>query len=273
MKKRQSEKSRQRGAVTIVETLIALAIGTALLLVWTQGKLDQMEVENARNAGRAIATYARAASVWLAEQPPPTSGNYTITSLQDCNNPDGIRFLSCTYDGRTPIPYVRNADGDPLTFSDLRIQVNLLPNGSEGLIDFGVFRHGEDDNNDGLPDSRPDLAAAAFATAVEQTGAGVLEFFELMFARNSADGLVTDPSDPAYSVTDAEDLARLQARVGASAGNAPFLRIDGGNEMEAAITFDNGMLVTMVGDDLQLQGPGDVRVETDTGTLTVDPTH
>lgn len=262
--------NRESGAITIVETLIALSIGTALLLVWAQSKLDQMEVESARNAGRSIAAYARAASVWLAENPPDSEGTYSISSLQDCSTPNGRRYLSCTYDANTSIPYIRNSAGTPLTFGDLEINVSLYANTPRGLIDFGVFRHGTDSNGDDLPDARPDLAAAAFTTAVEETGAGVMEFFELNFARNSAAGLVFDPKDPAYNLADVEDLARLQARIGAVDGSTPFLRVDGGNKMEGAITFDNGMLVGMVGNDLALQGPGEIRVETDTGTLRVE---
>ena len=91
---------------------------------------------------------------------------------------------------------------------------------------------GDDENEDGLPDSRPDLASIAFQSAAEETGAGVLEFFEMMFARESPLGLEFDPDEASFDQAAIDDLSRLQARVGALAGNAPFLRLDGANRHE-----------------------------------------
>ena len=259
----------EKGAITIVETLIVLSIGLIALTIWAQAKLSEYQNSNAANAGRAIAAYSRAASVWLAENPPAADGTFTISDLQDCADPDGARYLSCTFNAQTPVVYARNDTGDPVNYGNLDIDVVITPEGATGVIDFGVFRAGDDDNEDGLPDSRPDLASIAFQSAAEETGAGVLEFFEMMFVRESPLGLEFDPDEASFDQAAIDDLSRLQARVGALAGDAPFLRLDGANEMSAGIGFDNGMQVNMDGVGLAFQGPGDVGVRTDTGTLVV----
>ena len=259
----------EKGAITIVETLIVLSIGLIALTIWAQAKLSEFQTANAANAGRAIAAYSRAASVWLAENPPAADGVFTISDLQDCADLDGARFLSCTFGAQTPIAYARNDVGDPVNYGNLDIDVVITPAGATGIIDFGVFRSGADENEDGLPDSRPDLASVAFQTAAEETGAGVLGFFEMMFALESPVGLQFDPDEADFDQAAIDDLSRLQARVGAQAGDAPFLRLDGANQMSAGIGFDNGMQVNMDGGGLAFQGPGDVEVRTDTGTLVV----
>ena len=259
----------EKGAITIVETLIVLSIGLIALTIWAQAKLSEFQTANAANAGRAIAAYSRAASVWLAENPPAADGVFTISDLQDCADLDGARFLSCTFGAQTPIAYARNDVGDPVNYGNLDIDVVITPAGATGIIDFGVFRSGADENEDGLPDSRPDLASVAFQTAAEETGAGVLGFFEMMFALESPVGLQFDPDEADFDQAAIDDLSRLQARVGAQAGDAPFLRLDGANQMSASIGFDNGMQVNMDGGGLAFQGPGDVEVRTDTGTLVV----
>ncbi len=259
----------EKGAITIVETLIVLSIGLIALTVWAQAKLSEYQTANATNAGRAIAAYSRAASVWLAENPPVADGTFTITNLQDCADPDGARYLSCTFGAQTPIAYARNDAGNPVNYGNLDIDVVITPVGATGVIDFGVFRSGDDENEDGLPDSRPDLASIAFQAAAEESGAGVLEFFEMTFARESPLGLEFDPDAAGFDQAAIDDLSRLQARVGAQAGDAPFLRLDGANEMSAGISFDNGMQVNMDGGGLEFQGPGDVGVSTATGTLVV----
>ena len=246
-----------------------LSIGLVLLTVWAQAKLSEYQNSNAANAGRAIAAYSRAASVWLAENPPAIDGIFTLSVLQDCADPAGVRYLSCTFGAQTPVTYARNDIGDRVNFGNLIIDVEISSAGATGVIDFGVFRSGDDENEDGLPDSRPDLAAIAFQTAAEETGAGVLDFFEMRFARESPAGLQFDPNEASFDQAAIDDLARLQARVGALAGDAPFLRLDGANEMSAGISFDNGMQVNMDGPGLEFQGPGDVGVSTDTGTLVV----
>ena len=259
----------EKGAITIAETLIVLAIGLVALTVWAQAKLSELETANASNAGRAIAAYSRAASVWLAENPPAADGIFTISDLQDCADPVGARFLSCTFDTQTPISYAQNDADDPVNYGNLDIDVVITPAGATGVIDFGVFRSGDDENEDGLPDSRPDLASIAFQTAAEETGAGVLGFFEMMFARESPLGVQFDPDEADFDQAAIDDLSRLQARVGAQAGDVPFLRLDGANQMAAGISFNNGMQVNMDGGGLAFQGPGDVGVRTDTGTLVV----
>ena len=259
----------ETGAITIVETLIVISIGLIALTVLAQAKLSEFRNENAANAGRAIAAYSRAASVWLAENPPAADGTFTISDLQDCADPAGARFLSCTFGAQTPIAYARNDAGEPVNYGNLDIDVVITPVGATGVIDFGVFRSGDDENGDGLPDSRPDLASIAFQTAAEETGAGVLEFFEMRFARESPVGVQFDPNEADFDQVAVDDLSRLQARVGAQAGDAPFLRLDGANQMTAGINFDNGMQVNMDGGGLAFQGPGDVGVHTDTGTLVV----
>ena len=143
--RRQSEK----GVITIAETLIVLAIGLVALTIWAQAKLSEIETANAGNAGRAIAAYSRAASVWLAENPPAADGIFTISNLQDCSDPVGARFLSCTFDAQTPIAYVQNDAGDPVNYGNLQIDVEITPAGATGVIDFGVFRSGGDENEDG----------------------------------------------------------------------------------------------------------------------------
>ena len=227
------------------------------------------KTDNAANSGRAIAAYSRAASVWLAENPPVAGGTFTISDLQDCADPAGVRYLSCTFGAQTPIIYARNDAGQPVNYGNLDIDVVITPEGATGVIDFGVFRAGDDENEDGLPDSRPDLASIAFQSAAEETGAGVLEFFEMTFARESPVGVQFDPNEADFDQAAIDDLSRLQARVGALAGNAPFLRLDGANDMSAGISFNNGMQVNMDGVGLDFQGPGDVGVSTATGTLVV----
>ncbi len=260
----------QKGVISLAETMIVLGIGVTILAIWTQNRLSQMELDNARHAGRAIATYARAASNWLAESPPGASGTYNLSALQDCTDPNGLRFLSCSFGAETTIPYLTATAGDPVTFGQLEIEVTLNPTGTLGVIDFGVFRSGNDADGDGLPDARPDLAAAAFQTATEQTGAGVMNFFELTFAESDPSSVIFDQSDPNYDPAKVEDFSRLQARVGALAsGDAPFLRLDGGNEMTAGVNFENGMQVNMSEDGLIVEGLGDVEVSTTTGDLVV----
>ena len=264
-----ADRYSEKGAITIVETLIVLSIGLIALTVWAQAKLSEYQTANAANAGRAIAAYSRAASVWLAENPPAADGTFTINDLQDCADPAGARYLSCTFGAQTPIAYARNDAGNPVNYGNLDIDVVITPVGATGVIDFGVFRSGDDENEDGLPDSRPDLASIAFQAAAEESGAGVLEFFEMIFARESPVGVQFDPDEADFDQAAVDDLSRLQARVGAQAGDAPFLRLDGANEMSAGISFDNGMQVNMDGGGLEFQGPGDVGVSTATGTLVV----
>ena len=264
-----ADRHSEKGAITIVETLIVISIGLIALTVLAQAKLSEFRNENAANAGRAIAAYSRAASTWLAENPPAADGTFTIRDLQDCADPAGARYLSCTFGTQTPIAYARNDTGNPVNYGNLNIVVDITPAGATGVIDFGVFRSGDDENEDGLPDARPDLASIAFQTAAEETGAGVLEFFEMMFARESPVGVQFDPNEADFDQAAIDDLSRLQARVGALAGDAPFLRLDGANQMTAGINFDNGMQVNMDGVGLAFQGPGDVGVSTDTGTLVV----
>ena len=264
-----ADRDSEKGAITIVETLIVISIGLIALTVLAQAKLSEFRNENAANAGRAIAAYARAASTWLAENPPGADGTFTISDLQDCADPAGARYLSCTFGTQTPIVYARNDAGQPVNYGNLDIDVVITPEGATGVIDFGVFRAGDDENEDGLPDSRPDLASIAFQSAAEETGAGVLEFFEMTFGRESPVGVQFDPNEASFDQAAIDDLSRLQARVGALAGNAPFLRLDGANEMSAGINFDNGMQVNMDGVGLEFEGPGDVGVRTDTGTLVV----
>ena len=252
---------RERGVITMAEVLIVLGVAAAVAMIWTNAKLTEMEGEAAQLAGRNIAAYSRAAAQWLAEAPPAADGNFDIAALQDCAIPNGARFLPCDFNANTPLPHVLNAAGDPATFADLTIVVDVLPAGADGDIDFGVFRSGDDDNGDGLPDSRPDLAAIAFRAASEETGAGVFEFFRLQFARADLTGLVLDPTAPGFDQNEVDNLARLQAEVGAQV-DAPFLRVDGGNEMNAGLTFNNGMQINMQGGNLEFDGAGIVLADT-----------
>ena len=135
-----TDRYSEKGAITIVETLIVLSIGLIALTVWAQAKLSEYQNSNAANAGRAIAAYSRAASVWLAENPPAADGTFTISDLQDCTDPDGARYLSCTFGAQTPVVYARNDTGDPVNYGNLDIDVVITPAGATGIIDFGVFR-------------------------------------------------------------------------------------------------------------------------------------
>ena len=252
---------RERGVITMAEVLIVLGVAAAVAMIWTNAKLTEMEGEAAQLTGRNIAAYSRAAAQWLAEAPPAADGNFDIAALQDCAVPNGARFLPCDFNANSPLPHVLNAAGDPATFGDLTIVVDILPAGADGDIDFGVFRSGDDDNGDGLPDSRPDLAAIAFRAASEETGAGVFEFFRLQFARADLTGLVLDPTAPGFDQNEVDNLARLRAEIGAQV-DAPFLRVDGGNEMNAGLTFNNGMQINMQGGNLEFDGAGIVLADT-----------
>ena len=196
------------------------------------------------------------------EAPPATPGNYGIADMQDCANPAGARFLPCAYGGNTAIRYATNDTGDPVNFANLAIEVTMPPEGPTGTIDFGVFRQGADANEDGLPDSRPDIAAIALQRAREETAPGVFGYFALQFAREDPTGLVTDPGDPAFNLAEVENLARIQAQIGADP-TAPFLRVDGSNEMQSGITFVNGVQISMVADRLDIDSPGGINFETD----------
>ena len=135
-----ADRDSETGAITIVETLIVISIGLIALTVLAQAKLSEFRNENAAHAGRAIAAYSRAASTWLAENPPITGGTFTISDLQDCADPAGVRYLSCTFGAQTPIVYARNDAGDPVNYGNLDIDVVITPEGATGVIDFGVFR-------------------------------------------------------------------------------------------------------------------------------------
>ena len=256
-------KNKEKGAITIVETLIALSVGIAVLIMWAVQQGDRLEVDGARAAGRDIATFTRAASVWIAEAPPSSPGNYGIAEMQDCTDPAGARFLPCAFTEETTIRYATNAAGEPVNFADLVIEVTLPPEGPTGSIDFGVFRQGDDANDDGFPDPRPDLAAIALQHASEETPSGVFGYFSLQFAREDLTGLVTDPNDPSFDIAEVENVARVQATVGAHAAASPFLRVDGSNQMQNGITFVNGVQLNMNADRLEIDAPGGIDFETD----------
>ncbi len=259
----------ESGAITIAETLIVLVIGIISITLWAQEHLNDMEIDSAKAAGRAIAAYSRAASTWIAETPPTTNDSFDITSLQDCDNANGVRYLSCNFSAETPIKMAFDSTGKRLNFGDLEIEVSVNSLGATGTIDFGVFRSGKDRNNDDLPDSRPDLAAIALETASEETGAGVLDFFELNFVRKNIDGVIFNENDIAFDQSEIDNLARLEAHIGASLNHVPFLRLDGTNEMSGEVRFENGMKLSMDGSGLSFDGPGNVEVATTTGTLVV----
>ena len=258
--RRASRQDRERGAITIAESLIVIAIGITVLVVWAQAQAVKTQQDNARQAGRAIAAYARAASTMLAENPPAADTTLNITDLQDCSTAGGARFLSCSDGPATRIPFASTDSGAPLTYGDLEIDVTVTDAGATGTIDLGVFRAGNDGNEDGLSDSRPDLAALALTEAREETGAGVLDFFNVDFVREDPTGLIYDPDADSFDQAAIDDLARLNATVGALAGNAPFLRLDGSNQMTGGITFSNSMAIKPEGTDLAFTGAGNVKV-------------
>ena len=255
--------NKEKGAITIVETLVVLGVGIAVLMFYAIQQGDRLEVDGARAAGRDIANYTRAASVWIAEDPPATVGNYGIADLQDCADPAGPRFLPCAFTEDITIRYATNAAGEPVNFADLVIEVTLPPEGPMGSIDFGVFRQGDDANDDGFSDPRPDLAAIALQHASEETPSGVFGYFSLQFAREDLAGLVTDPNDPSFDIAEVENVARIQATVGAHAAASPFLRVDGSNQMQNGITFVNGVQLNMDGNRLEIEAPGGINFEAD----------
>ena len=255
--------NKEKGAITIVETLVVLGVGIAVLMFYAVQQGDRLEVDGARAAGRDIANYTRAASVWIAESPPSTPGNYGIADLQDCADPAGARFLPCAFTENITIRYATNAAGEPVNFADLVIEATLPPEGPTGSIDFGVFRQGDDANDDGFPDPRPDLAAIALQHASEETPSGVFGYFSLQFAREDLAGLVTDPNDPSFDIAEVENVARIQATVGAHAAASPFLRVDGSNQMQSGITFVNGVQLNMNADRLEIDAPGGINFEAD----------
>ena len=255
--------NKEKGAITIVETLVVLGVGIAVLMFYAIQQGDRLEVDGARAAGRDIANYTRAASVWIAEDPPATVGNYGIADLQDCADPAGPRFLPCAFTEDITIRYATNAAGEPVNFADLVIEVTLPPEGPTGSIDFGVFRQGDDANDDGFSDPRPDLAAIALQHASEETPSGVFGYFSLQFAREDLAGLVTDPDDPSYDIAEVENIARIQATVGAHGAASPFLRVDGSNQMQHGITFVNGVQLNMDGNRLEIDAPGGIDFEAD----------
>ncbi len=268
---KQSTPHFDRGAITIAETLIVLGVAAAMAAIYTNSKTYQLEIESSKRTGQLIAAYSRAAATWLVEDAPTVNGQYTIASLQNCADLNGARFLPCNFNADTLLPRLFNADGSRRTLGDLIIDVTVNADGVEGDIDFGVFRSGEDYNGDGLPDSRPDLAAAGFRVANEETGAGVMNFFRLSLAREDASNVVFDPSVANFDQTAIDDLARVQAQVGANV-ETPFLRLDGSNEMTGGLTFVNGMQMKMTGNGLDFQGQGDIGIQTDTGKLVVSET-
>ena len=265
--------NKEKGAITIVETLVVLGVGIAVLMFYAVQQGDRLEIDGARAAGRDIANYTRAASVWIAASPPSTPGNYGIADLQDCADPAGARFLPCAFTEEITIRYATNAAGEPVNFADLVIEVTLPPEGPTGSIDFGVFRQGDDANDDGFPDPRPDLAAIALQHASEETPSGVFGYFALQFAREDLTGLVTDPDDPSFDIAEVENVARIQATVGAHAAASPFLRVDGSNQMQNGITFVNGVQLNMNADRLEIEAPGGIDFETDVRVETLAATE
>ena len=268
--RKHTRQSRQAGAITIVEALIVIAAGTLILVTWLTVYNQRIEMRSAHSSGRLVAAYSAAVANWLATAPPAVAGEYDISDLQDCDDETGARFLPCAYRGTQTIAYATDDEGNRVSLDDLSITVTLPPEGPAAVVDFGVWRSGADDDNDSLPDPRPDLAALALQGAQEDSAAGALSYFEIEFARNSPEGLILDTSNPAYSAAEVANLSRLRARVG-SIAEAPFLRVDGSNEMEGSITFVNGVIVRPEGDDLEVETPGEIRFESpvDVGEMTI----
>ncbi len=259
-RQRNVRRQRELGAVTVVEALIVISLGIALFIAWAQMQAQETNVKKAREAGRAIAAYAKAASVMLAEDPPAADTVLAITDLQDCSDPSIKQFLPCNFAAQTAIPFATAADGSPVKLSDLRINVAVSPDGVTGTIDFGIFRNGNDDNSDNLPDARPDLAAIALSEANENSGAGVLGYYVVEFRRDDPAGLERDPGEAGFDQSEIDALAGLQATVGAIEGDAPFLRLDGSNRMVGGITFENMMAISPAGSGLEVTGGGDLSV-------------
>ncbi len=270
-------RTREQGAITIVESLIAIAIGITILVVWAQQQSHKLQSDTARQTGRSIAAFSRATSVALAENPPTAATTLLIADLQDCTDPAGVRFLACNYRADTVLPYILNDEGDAVTFGDLEIDVQIQPQGPQATIDFGVFRSGRDRDENGLPDARPDLAAIALNEAQTETSAGVLGFFEVVFAQEDPTGIEFDPDSATYDSSAIDDLARIQTRIGVNSGDAPFLRLDGSNEMTGGITFENTMSIQPLNDGLAISGGGgltisDGTLEANSGITTSDIT-
>ncbi len=258
----------ERGAITIAESLIAIGIGIAILMITAQTKKNDFEYDRAARAGQLVAAYASAAAAWIANEPPAVSGTYSADDLQDCADPDGARYLSCTFSKQTAIPYAFDPSNNPINFGALEIVVNVGASGAVGTIDFGTFRAGGEAAGT-VPLARSDLAAVVYKTAAQQTHAGAFEYFNLAFAKEDLTGLITNPSDPSYDQSAIDDLARILAQVGSIDSNTPFLRLDGSNQMTGALTFNNGMQIGIDGNGLTFGGEGDIEIQTLSGGLLV----
>lgn len=256
-----SDRENQRGAITIAESLIVIAIGVLIFATWAQVQGQKQSMEKARLSGRHIAAYAEAASVMLAENPPAAESEYDVDDLQNCDDSSARQYLPCTYGATTDIPFVTDSDGNKVSFADLRIEVTITPDGPAGIIDIGEFRHGDDENGDGLPDTRPDLAAAALNEANEKQSAGVLGYYSIHFKRDDVSDVEFDLEADGFDQTAIDELASLEAHIGATSNNAPFLRLDGANKMTGAITFANQMSIAPIGEGLTFSGSGDLSVE------------
>ena len=268
---RTTIRDRQKGAVTVVESLIALTIGIAILIVWAQAQGHKVQVENAKHAGRMMAVYAQAASQYLLDNRPTVSRTLTITDLQNCANSKSARqYLACTYGSDTSIPYATNSEGETLTFSNLFIVVDVTPNISIGTIDFGVFRSGNNDDEDTLPKARPDLAAIALQAAKNKFNSETQQFFEFSYKRNEFPEL--DPDDPNDQINQSEldELASIQANFDLNSNELPFLRVDGSNQMEGAISFSNNMSIKPTDAGLIVEGKGDVEFNNTSVILTAN---
>ncbi len=258
----------EHGAITIAESLIAIGIGLAILLITVQAKNSDFEYDRAARAGQLVAAYASAAAAWIANEPPAVDGTYSADDLQDCADPDGDRYLPCTFSKQTAIPYAFDQNNNPINFGVLEIVVNVGMPGAVGTIDFGTFRAGTETAGS-APLARPDLAAIVYQTAAKQGSAGVFESFNLAFAKEDLTGLITDPNDPSYDQSAIDDLARILAQVGSIDNNSPFLRLDGSNQMTGALTFNNGMQIGIDGEGLTFGGDGNVEIQTLSGGLVV----
>ena len=264
-------RDRQKGAVTVVESLIALTIGIAILIVWAQAQGHKVQVENAKHAGRMMAVYARAASQYLLDNRPTVSQTLTITDLQDCATSNSSRqYLACTYGSDTSIPYATDSEGETLTYSNLFIAVSVTPSASIGTIDFGVFRSGSSDDEDKLPKARPDLAAIALQAAKNQFNSETQQFFEFSYKRNVFPDLDPDDPDDQISRSDLNELASIQADFDLNSNELPFLRIDGSNQMEGAISFSNNMSIKPTAVGLVVEGEGDVEFNNTSVILTAN---
>ena len=144
-------KNKEKGAITIVETLIALSVGIAVLIIVGSAARGPPGSRRRTCSGTGHSClYPRSVDLDCG------SAASHSRKLRDCRYA-GLRgpqqeHVSCpahTAELR-PSATQPTISANPSVSPNLAIEVTLPPEGPTGTIDFGVFRHGEDTNDDGM---------------------------------------------------------------------------------------------------------------------------